>query len=250
MSEWFAQYWFWLGLLSLVFVVLERLRPRDPLQRMLRPGLWSDLVYVVMNGHIWGVVIATLAPHIDISGQLASNLPWGVQLAVAFVVTDFMQWGIHDLLHRVPLLWRIHKVHHSIRVMDFWGDFRFHVGEIIVYKSLQYIPLALLGFDGTVLFALAIISTAIGYFTHANLNVPLGPFGYVFNGPQMHIWHHVHGAYGPINVNFGISLSVWDWLFGTAYLPEHNPEALGFDGVETYPANVVGQTVAPFDPRL
>ena len=93
--------------------------------------------------------------------RVAEGWPWWAQLVVAFVAIDFIQWSIHNLLHRVPALWEVHKVHHSIQTMDFWGSMRFHFGEILVYKSLQYMPLALLGFDGRALFVLAVASTAI-----------------------------------------------------------------------------------------
>lgn len=253
------QYWFWLAVVSLGFVLLERIAPRDPTQKLARPGLVTDLVYLVLNGHVWGMLIAIVAPPIAdaidrvfalggiaVAQAWASAWPWGVQLVVAFLCTDFMQWCIHNLLHRVPVLWRFHRVHHSIRVMDFWGSFRFHVVEIVVYKSLQYIPLALLGFDGSVLFALAIISTIIGHFNHANTRLRTGWLRYVFNSPEMHIWHHVHASHGPTNVNFAIGLSAWDWLFGTAHLPKEPPVALGFPGVERFPGDVARQTVAPF----
>ena len=259
MSDAVSQYWFWLALLSLFFFVLERLVPRDPAQKVARPGLVTDLVYLVMNGHVWGMLIAIVAPPIadaieralvtvgvHIEQGWVSALSWPAQLLLAFVCTDFLQWCIHNLLHRVPVLWRFHRVHHSIRDMDFWGNFRFHIGEIIVYKSLQYIPLALLGFDGSVLFVLAIVGTAIGHFNHANVRIRTGWLRYVFNSPEMHIWHHVHADHGPINVNFAIGLAMWDWLFGTAYLPTTRPAVLGFPGVERFPTDVVRQTAAPF----
>lgn len=256
-----TQYWHWLALLSLAFVALERAWPRE--RRARRPGLVTDLVYLVLNGHYLGVWLAlatdplaraideALASHgVSIHLAWASAWPLWAQLAVAFVATDFLQWCIHNLLHRVPFLWRFHRVHHSIRDMDFLGSLRFHAGEVVVYKSLQYVPLALLGFDAAVLFALAIVSTAIGHFNHANLRVRMGPLKYVLNGPEMHVWHHAHPSAGPTNVNFAINLALWDWLFGTAYLPKDGaaPHTLGFEGIETYPTDPVRQAVAPFRP--
>lgn len=253
-------YWHWLLGLSLAFVLLERLAPRAPGQGFVRPGLWTDLVYVVFNGHFLGVLLAHAANplargldaalaargttlHLDV----ASSWPWVVQLVVAFVVLDLLQWSIHNLLHRVPWLWEIHKVHHSIEHMDFLGSLRFHFGEIVVYKSLQYVPLAVLGFDGTALFVVAVISTAIGHFNHANLRVSMGPLRYLLNGPEMHVWHHAHPSAGPTNVNFAINLAVWDWLFGTAYLPpEPGPPArLGFEDIESFPRDPLRQELWP-----
>lgn len=254
----------WLAALSIAFVAIERLRPREPEQGLFRPGLATDLFYLVFDGHFLGVLLAMittpLARAIDgaLAGagaslhlRLAAGWPWWAQLVVAFVVTDFMQWSIHNLLHRVPWLWEVHKVHHSIRHMDFLGSMRFHFGEVVVYKSLQYVPLALLGFEGSALFAVAVISTAIGHYNHANLRVRMGWLRYVLNGPEMHVWHHAHPSAGPVNVNFAINLALWDWLFGTAYLPADGqpPKALGFEGIEAFPADPLRQAFWPFGSR-
>lgn len=263
MSDVLHAYWCWLAIISAAFVVLERLNPRDREQKLFRPGLVTDALYLVLNGHVWGMLIAIVAPPIadaldracahsglHLQQDWVSNWPWAAQLVTAFVVTDLLQWCIHNLLHRVPLLWRFHKVHHSVVIMDFWGNFRFHVVEIVVYKSLQYVPLALLGFDGSVLFVLALVGTAIGHFNHANVHVRMRGLRYVFNGPEMHVWHHVHADHGPTNVNFAIGLSLWDWLAGTAYLPNtESPRRLGFPGVEEFPSDVVRQALAPLSRR-
>lgn len=253
-------YWVWLAGLSAAFVVLERLWPRDAGQGLLRRGLATDLVYVVLNGHFLGVALARLSEPLaaaldhalasagmSLHLRLAAAWPWWVQLVVAFVAIDFVQWSIHNLLHRVPALWELHKVHHSIRAMDFWGSMRFHFGEIVVYKSLQYVPLALLGFDTTALFVIAVLSTAIGHFNHANLRVRMGWLRYVLNGPEMHVWHHAHPSAGPANVNFAINLALWDWIFGTAHLPADGepPKALGFEGIESFPTGPLGQELWP-----
>lgn len=253
-------YWIWLAALSALFVVLERARPRNKEQRLFRPGLATDVFYIVLNGHWLGVALAFVTEPlsraldaafatqgVNLHLRVAASWPWWVQLAVAFVATDLLQWSIHNLLHRVPALWEVHKVHHSIRTMDFWGSMRFHFGEIVVYKSLQYIPLALLGFDGTALFVVAVVSTAIGHFNHSNLRVRMGPLRYLLNGPEMHVWHHAHPSAGPQNVNFAINFTVWDWLFRTAYLPPEGtvPATLGFDGIESFPRDPLRQELWP-----
>lgn len=257
--SWLRTYWVWLAILSVAFILVERLRPRDPEQGVLRKGIATDVFYLVFNGHFLGVGLALVtnplaaaldeslaARGLDIHVRVAAGLHPVLQFLVAFFVIDLMQWGIHNLLHRVPMLWRFHRVHHSIERMDFWGSMRFHFVEILVYKSLQYVPLALLGFDGTVLLVLAVVSTAIGHFNHANLRVRMGWLRYFLNGPEMHVWHHVHPDAGPTNRNFGINLSMWDWLFGTAYLPASPgpPARLGFEGIERFPPDPVRQLVS------
>jgi len=153
---------------------------------------------------------------------------------------------VHNLLHRVPALWELHKVHHSSRSLDWLANWRFHVLEIVVYRALLYVPLGLLGANGQALFAVGVWNTFMGHYTHANTRIGLGPFRYLLNSPRMHLWHHTHASAGPVNKNFGIGLSVWDWVFRTAYIPEHDPSRLGFQGGETFAETWWGQTLAPF----
>lgn len=250
----------WLLVWSAVFVVLERVWPRDRRQGVFRRGWLTDAAYLVLNGHFLGAWLASASrPLVEVTQtwlstwvtsvgghlSIAGAWPWWVQFAVALVAIDFLQWCIHNLLHRVPWLWEVHKVHHSIQDMDWAGSLRFHWAEIVVYKTLQFLPLVWFGFDGSVLFALAVVGTAIGHFNHSNLRWKIGPLRYVLNNPQMHVWHHVHPDAGPINKNFGINLSVWDYLFGTAYVPEQPPERLGFDDIESFPKTLPGQVLYP-----
>lgn len=253
-------YWLWLAFVSLAFVAAERLWPRRPSQRMLRTGIWTDVGYVVLNGHFVGIALALAAAPLErgfrslldgagltVDLAVARGWPFAVQLAVAFVVLDLVQWCIHNMLHRVPWLWEIHKVHHSIEELDWLGSLRFHWGEAVIYKTLQYVPLALLGFDPLALFAVAVAGTIIGHGNHSNLRLDLGPLKYVLNGPEMHQWHHVHPDVGPANKNFAINLALWDWLFGTAHLPKDKsaPQRLGFVDIERFPRSLLLQAAWP-----
>jgi sterol desaturase/sphingolipid hydroxylase (fatty acid hydroxylase superfamily) len=134
---------------------------------------------------------------------------------------------VHNVLHRVPALWEFHKVHHSTVEMDWLSNWRFHWLEIVVYQTVLYLPATLIGFSSAAAFGCAVISTTLGHFAHANLRWRVGPLRYFINSPEMHVWHHVHPECGPQNRNFGISLSLWDWMFRTAYLPDRDPERLG-----------------------
>jgi sterol desaturase/sphingolipid hydroxylase (fatty acid hydroxylase superfamily) len=258
-------YFAWLMVLSAAFLVLERLRPARASQPLWRPGLVRDAVFLVVNGHWLGVALALVSGPLQQRVQawastvtlgettlrevLWANVaqPWPVwlQFGVAFVVIDFMQWCVHNLLHRVPWLWEFHKVHHGIQHMDWIGSMRFHWAEAVIYKSLQYLPMVWLGFRGDVLLVVWVLGTAIGHWNHANLKVDIGWLGYVLNSPRMHLWHHAHDAVQARPVNFGINLAVWDWLFGTAYLPPEPPARLGFTAIESFPQTFVGEELYP-----
>jgi sterol desaturase/sphingolipid hydroxylase (fatty acid hydroxylase superfamily) len=171
-------------------------------------------------------------------------LPFWSKLLLMFVLNDFIQWNIHRLLHRYPMLWEFHKVHHSVKEMGFAAHLRFHWMESVFYKTLAYIPLGMIGFGLTDFFIVHIVSTAIGHLNHSNLGWDYGIFKYIFNNPKMHIWHHAkHLPDGSQGVNFGLSLSVWDYLFGKAHLPYDGRDIeLGFHDEAEFPKDFLNQT--------
>lgn len=265
MSELFRVSWLYPAALlgvSLLVALLEWWRPWRPEQRQLRPGLLSDLAHLVINGHWLGVglyaVAATWQPafeallrrlgvhgyaHLDV----AARWPVWLQIVVALVVIDFLQWCVHGLLHRSSFLWEIHKVHHSIEdgEMDWIVSFRFHWLEVVVYRALLYLPLLPFGFGVEAVMVHAIFGTLIGHLNHANLDLSWGPLRYLLNSPRMHIWHHDAAGDEKTTKNFGIIFSTWDWLFGTARMPDHPPARLGYDGVERMPKNILAHAVWP-----
>lgn len=256
-------YFFWLLAVSLLCLLLERIRPWRREQKMLRRQFAQDLFWLFFNGHYAGILIAHLAaflfawaaPAIEQVKSLnlvAAQPPW-VQFLAFFLLKDLLEWGIHNLLHRVPWLWEFHKLHHSIEELDWIGNFRFHWMEIVVYQGLTYFPLVIFGVEDRVILAIAVVVTLIGHLNHSNLNVSWGPLRFVLNSPRMHVWHHDHDwpADRPRGVNFGIALSLWDWLFGTAYWPGpdaspgQQPARLGFPGMEAFPRGIVRRFFHP-----
>jgi sterol desaturase/sphingolipid hydroxylase (fatty acid hydroxylase superfamily) len=93
----------------------------------------------------------------------------------------------------------------------------------------------------------ALLLSLLSFYTHSNIRIPLGPLKYVLNNPQLHIWHHAASIDPRRNVNYGDALCVWDYLLGTAYLPDERPNLkLGFEGVAEYPTRFWGQLIEPF----
>ena len=256
-------YFYWLIFLSIVVWFLELLFPWRKDQAAFRKDFWLDGFYMFFNFFLFSLIgynaISSVAVKlfndglalVGIHNLVALNirsLPAWSQFALMFLIADFIQWNIHRLLHKNKYLWEFHKVHHSVVEMGFAAHLRFHWMETIIYKTLQYIPLSMLGFGIQDFFIIHIIAVAIGHLNHANLKITYGPFKYVLNNPVMHLWHHAHylpkDRYG---VNFGLSLSVWDYLFKTAYIPNQNAnELLGFDEIEKFPKSFVKQEIYPF----
>ena len=119
---------------------------------------------------------------------------------------------------------------------------------MIVYRTLNYLPLVALRVGGQVTLWMAIVATLIGDLNHSKPRISWGSLRYLINSPRMHVLHHdmvLHGGHGQ---NFGVIFSVWDWLFGTAYRPEdqEQPDKLGFENVDTYPRSIVKRFAYPF----
>ncbi|UCE01823.1 MAG: sterol desaturase family protein [Candidatus Latescibacterota bacterium] len=257
-------YFYMLIAVSLLVYALELMLPWRKHQRRIRRDFWLDAFYMFFNFFLFSLLGFAALFQVgvqafnDILGRFGiENLvaihieawPNWVQLLVLFVVRDFVHWNVHRLLHRVPLLWEFHKVHHSVIEMGFAAHLRFHWMETVVYRTLEYIPLAMIGFGIDDFMIVHATALTIGHFNHANLKLRLGPLRYVLNNPQMHIWHHMKRFPStlPYGVNFGISLSLWDYLFGKAHIPSSGRDIeLGFDHVEEFPVTFLEQVVHPW----
>jgi len=261
-KPWYENYFYWLLLVSLLVWVLEIAFPWRKNQGKIRKDFWLDGFYMFFNFFIFNLLAFIALSNTfeqlfkDLFGiqgfQLINigEIPKVFQLLIFFIVTDFIQWLTHIMLHRVPFLWEFHKVHHSVREMGFAAHLRYHWVETIVYKSILYIPVALLGgFAIEDVFIVHFIAIFIGHMNHANFHATYGPLKYLLNNPVMHLWHHAFSLpeskkYG---VNFGISLSIWDYIFGTSYIPKDDGEIeLGFPGIKKFPRSFLGQIVYGF----
>jgi sterol desaturase/sphingolipid hydroxylase (fatty acid hydroxylase superfamily) len=111
-------------------------------------------------------------------------------------------------------------------------------------------PLAWLDASPEAVVAVAVVTTLWGDFNHANLDVGLGPLGYLLNSPRMHLWHHDQSSEGGVAKNFGIVFSAWDFLFGTAHWPsDRSPARLGYPGDEEMPSSLLDQLTWPLSRR-
>ncbi|MGE0790284.1 MAG: sterol desaturase family protein [Sandaracinaceae bacterium] len=255
-------YFYLLVIASLAVYGLELAFPWRKDQSRIRRGFWVDGFYLFFNFFGFSLVgfnaAGDLVVH-AVRGSLRAlgleslelidvrALPWWGQLLLLFVLRDFIHYWVHRLLHAVPFLWRFHQVHHSVREMGFAAHLRFHPMETVVYHTIEYLPLAAIGFGLDDFFLVHATAVVIGHLNHANVRLPIGPLRYVFNSPQMHLWHHARQLPSKYGNNFGLSLSLWDWLFGTVYWPQDDPDVeLGFEDVERYPETVGAQMIEPF----
>ena len=255
--------WFWQLAHAVVFAVLERIKP-------VRSWTWFDwrrlsdaANYLCFHGQMYltSYLVATClsrptwrllsglgwAPFVR-EHQLLYDLPLPLQTVLFVITADFLKYWIHIALHKVPFLWTFHKTHHSVREdeMSFVVGARFHIVEGLFYSVALFIPLMLLYTKPVCGFLAGVVMTFTSYFTHANIDVGYRSWVYLVNSPRMHHWHHSYDLPEGKVWNYGTTLSIWDWIFRTAYLPaEGHAKRLGFSGQDRMPNHVLGHQLYP-----
>ncbi|MBI2070694.1 MAG: sterol desaturase family protein [Elusimicrobia bacterium] len=165
----------------------------------------------------------------------ASNLPPWANIALSFVFLDFITYLWHRSYHEIPLMWRLHKVHHSDLDLDVTSASRFHLGEILLSSTFKMF----IGFIwGPSAIAIAIHEAGLllaAQFQHANIHIP-EPWETrlrrVFVTPDMHRIHHSNIP-GETNSNYSNLFSFWDRLLGT-YLWRGDQKNIAI-GLKEYP---------------
>jgi len=263
-------YFYGLIIISLVVWCLEILFPWRKNQSIFRKDFWLDVFYMFFNFFLLNLIVLIALSNtasqivtdilsmiglsiIDLQLFDINTFPYALRLFIFFIVIDFVQWYTHTLLHKYEFLWNFHRVHHSVKEMGFAAHLRYHWMEPVVYKSIKYIPLAIMGgFTAQDVAVVHFFNIIVGHLNHANINLDYGILKYIFNNPKMHIWHHVKTLpeERKNGVNYGITLSIWDYLFKTAYIPKDGRDIeIGFEGDEDFPKDFISQELYPLGSR-
>jgi len=259
-------YFYGLIIISLLVWGLEIVFPWRKNQSIFRKDFWLDTFYMFFNFFLLNLIVLIALSNTaselfnDILGTVGLSVtnfqlfdinafPYWLRIFTFFIIIDFVQWYTHTLLHKYEFLWNFHKVHHSVKEMGFAAHLRYHWMEPVVYKSMKYIPLAIMGgFTAQDVAIVHFFNITIGHLNHANINWDYGFLKYVLNNPKMHIWHHAKELPEDRKngVNFGITLSIWDYLFKTNYIPYSGRDIeIGFNGDEKFPNSFIGQELYP-----
>lgn len=234
---------------AILFVILERIYPYTKGQKVLREGFFDDLaLYTIAQSYILSIIIFSfIISYIDETTGLSrlklfADVPVWIQLIFFTITHDIYIYFMHRWQHSNKWLWRIHEAHHSPKKVDWLSGSRSHALEILINQTVEFAPIILLGSPPEVIAFKGLISAVWGMYIHSNLNVKTGWLQKIINGPEMHRWHHSTGK--GRNRNFATKFAIWDWVFGTAYLPETKPDEYG---LKTYfPAHYFNQTLYAF----
>ncbi|MBA4178287.1 MAG: fatty acid hydroxylase, partial [Leptothrix sp. (in: Bacteria)] len=170
--------------------------------------------------------------HLGLGLMAALGAPAWAVLIAALLSLDLMGWLLHRAMHRVPLLWRVHQVHHSDLCFDAALAFRFHPGEAALAALASSFVVVTLGLTVEAVLASSLLGALHNVFVHANASLGAGPeraVRAVFVTPDLHRVHHSAVPDNGLH-NYGIVFSCWDRLFRTWRAPEGSgPQAFGMD---------------------
>jgi lathosterol oxidase len=246
--------WFVLNLLLLtvVFIPLERAFPLRPGQKTFRFGWATDGIhYLISHLAVQTISFLTLLPATSLAEvlqpawlhQLVRGQPLWVQFIEVVFFADLFQYWAHRAFHTVPILWRMHAVHHSSQAMDWLAGSRLHIVDVLVTRGLVLVPVFLLGFAQPAFYAYVVFVAFHAVFIHANVRFRFGWLDYVVTTPRGHHWHH---AVKPVDTNFAVHLPLLDRLFGTLHLPgDEWPQEYGISGPPV-PEGWLAQQASPF----
>ncbi len=228
------------GAVFLLLFIGERLAAAAP-----RPKIKHRLIH---NFGLWAIVLV-MSPLIiaPLTAFGANHLLWArpealqagaLLLVVDIVLLDLWTYWAHRAWHRVPVMWRFHKVHHFDEFLDTTSAFRFHIFEVMISALLRLIPIALLAIPFAHVIAFETVFICAVMFHHSNLRLP-APFeralSRIMVTPSIH-WVHHHAVMKDTHSNYASILSLWDPLFASRSATQRTPEMkIGLESVEDKP---------------
>jgi sterol desaturase/sphingolipid hydroxylase (fatty acid hydroxylase superfamily) len=148
-------------------------------------------------------------------------LPWGLATLLSVLLLDLAIYAQHVLFHAVPVLWRLHRMHHADLDIDVTTGVRFHPAEIVLSMLIKLAVVGLIGAPGAAVLIFEVLLNATSMFNHSNVAMPPAVDRIVrllVVTPDMHRVHHSIER-RETNSNFGFNFPWWDRLFGT-YRPQ------------------------------
>lgn len=235
------------------FILLEWVFPKvRPEQPPLREGWQLDLGYFGVNHLAIGIFLVTSthfahdafgwAVNAKVQGFVLA-MPAVLRFVLVVLAADAVEYASHRAYHEVPLLWRIHAIHHSPQAMDWLSGSRLHFLEPLVTRAFVLVPIFLLGFPQDTIFAYLIFISVQSVLIHSNIKMNLGWLRYVVVTTQFHHWHHASDAEA-IDKNYTAHTPIFDLLFGTWHLPKDR-WPVNYGTVKPVPGGMLGQFLHP-----
>jgi len=239
-----------------LMALAEAMWPRKK-RALARPSRWFsnvslsalNIIVIKLLGPMTAISVASYAASHNIGLLNILGLPFLVNVVLGVVVLDLAIYAQHVASHKIPILWRFHKVHHADRDIDVTTGIRFHPVEAVFSMLYKCLVVLILGPLPLAVFLFEVILNASAMFNHANLKLP-STLDLVIRKlivtPDFHRVHHSTIRQETDN-NYGFFLSSWDYLFKT-YTSQpkfgHDEMRIGLDEFQTQlPSNLLSSTI-------
>jgi sterol desaturase/sphingolipid hydroxylase (fatty acid hydroxylase superfamily) len=211
-------------ILLIVMLAMEQFFPRRPEMLHHRKRQLANLLLLATT-----FLLARLVLPVAVVGTsgIAEVHGWGLfnnfaihplaEFCVTLVILDMIIYWQHVIFHKFPVLWRIHRVHHTDPEFDVTTGFRFHPIEIILSLLLKMLVVILLGAPVIAVLVFELLLNLLAMFNHGNINIPVSldkKLRLLLVTPDMHRVHHSTDKI-ETNSNYGFFLPIWDRIFGT-----------------------------------
>lgn len=240
-------------ILALVFIPLEGFFAKNTSQKILRVGWVTDIKYFMFS-HIGLQLFVFLTvmpiqywithlPNNPIVPYIQAQPIW-LQFIELLIVVDFTTYWLHRAMHEVDFLWRFHAIHHSTEQMDWLASSRLHVVEVLMTRFLATLPIFLLGFHTSAVFAYLVFISFHAIFIHANVRFRFPYLRWLIATPEFHHWHH-SSEKPAIDKNYAAFIPLYDVIFKSIYMPNHLASVYGTVGYKI-PNSFIKQFTWPF----
>jgi len=212
-----------LGLFALL-AAMEFLAPRRELRPVKTKRWITNWVIVFIDSAVLRLIFVSAAVGASSWAQINGyglfntfEAPLWLAVTASFVVLDFSTWFAHLASHKIPLLWTVHRMHHSDVDIDVSTAIRFHPIEIVLSMAWKIVVVTALGAPAISVLIFEIVLNGAAMFNHSNTKIPLGidrVLRWFIVTPDMHRVHHsiIHNE---TDSNYGFNLAIWDRMFGT-----------------------------------
>ena len=214
---------FFFGIFA-VMALWEFAAPRRRLTQSKRVRWANNVGLVFFNSFVLRILFPTAAVGMALFAREHGwgvlnyvDVPYALAVIGAVLVLDFFIWLQHVMVHAVPALWRLHRVHHADLDFDVTTGARFHPIEILLSMLIKFAVIAVLGPPVLAVILFEVLLNATSMFNHSNVRIPVGidrVLRLFVVTPDMHRVHHSIED-DETNSNFGFNLPWWDRLFGT-----------------------------------
>ena len=251
-----------LAIFAGVFIIMAAAEALWPRKNRTQPRVtrwFTNLGMVVLDSLavriIFPIVAVGLAQYATARGWGLLNLivmPFWLQVLISAVLMDMAIYWQHVISHKVPMFWRVHRVHHADRDIDASTGNRFHPIEIVLSMLYKFVVILLLGPAALGVFLFEVLLNGSAMFNHANVKLPLWldkVLRLLFVTPDMHRVHHSWHR-DETDSNYGFNLAIWDRIFGT-YIDQprdgHDEMVIGVKAFQNdKPSNIIWSLLLPF----